>query len=709
MSTASTAAGPRVTSTQLLAFAANFEGNGGEFLHRLLALQCQLVEAEAGVLFRARPVAAKPAPPPSTVSPEVSREDSPENLEAAEAAQPQPTQTLEPQGNGASSAAVGELVAQVQGDREGDGEGVADGEGEVTSEGDEDSRAVEMELEVIAAHPALRRDRAMPQWLAGAIEGLKSLLASEEAVASAVVEPDRWAGMLPAPRVLLVPLRAQRAGDGVAAFLIHAHSESQVQQYCRLLELTAGLVTMFEMRMQLRQRQQAVRSVRAAVSVLSAVNEQTRLQAAGMAFCNQLATLYGAERVALGYLSGRYVKLRAMSHTERFTRKMQVVQDLEAAMEEALDQDSEVAYPTPEGAGYVNRAAAELSKRHGQGVVCCLPLRRAGKVEAVLALERSADRPFAADEIERLRLTAELCTARLLDLYATDRWFGARWVNATRKGLAGLVGPQHTWAKVAALAVLGLLLFAFFVQGPIRTDATFVVEAQTRQVVPAPFDGYLATVDTEPGDEVIAGKTVLATLDTADLRLEKSAAQAEYAAHMKESELALREGKTSEGKIAEAQARQSQARIDLLQHQIEQATLIAPITGKVVEGDLKKQLGAPVKTGDVLFEIAPVEAIRAKLYVPDTNAGDVRKDQVGQLAAAAFPGHYLKFHIERVNPVAEVVNNQNVIAVRAILDESDARLRPGMEGLAKIDTGRANYLTIWTRDLVNWVRMKLWL
>jgi len=35
-------------------------------------------------------------------------------------------------------------------------------------------------------------------------------------------------------------------------------------------------------------------------------------------------------------------------------------------------------------------------------------------------------------------------------------------------------------------------------------------------------------------------------------------------------------------------------------------------------------------------------------------------------------------------------------------------MRPGMEGVAKISIDRRHLVWIWTRRLVNWVRMKLW-
>ena len=66
-----------------------------------------------------------------------------------------------------------------------------------------------------------------------------------------------------------------------------------------------------------------------------------------MAFCNEIAAQWQCERVSLGFLKGRYVQLKAMSHTEDFSRKMKVVQDIESAMEECLDQDTEILVPAP--------------------------------------------------------------------------------------------------------------------------------------------------------------------------------------------------------------------------------------------------------------------------------------------------------------------------------------------------------------------------
>ena len=172
--------------------------------------------------------------------------------------------------------------------------------------------------------------------------------------------------------------------------------------------------------------------LRMAIETLACTNEPTRFTAAAMALCNQLAARWKATRASVGLLKGRAVKLAAMSHTEKFTRQMQLVQDIEGAMEECLDQDVEVLFPAGVAATYVARTTETLATRHGPSTVLSLPLRRGGEVVAVVLLERKADAPFVTEEIETLRLTCDLVTPRMIDLHETDKWIGARALAASR-------------------------------------------------------------------------------------------------------------------------------------------------------------------------------------------------------------------------------------------------------------------------------------
>jgi hypothetical protein len=36
------------------------------------------------------------------------------------------------------------------------------------------------------------------------------------------------------------------------------------------------------------------------------------------------------------------------------------------------------------------------------------------------------------------------------------------------------------------------------------------------------------------------------------------------------------------------------------------------------------------------------------------------------------------------------------------------RLRPGMEGVGKVEIGSRRLIWIWTHELIDWARLKLW-
>ena len=68
-----------------------------------------------------------------------------------------------------------------------------------------------------------------------------------------------------------------------------------------------------------------------------------RFAAATMALATELATHLGCERVSIGLVRERRVKLTALSHSTGFSDKQQLIQTIEAAMGEALDRETTIA------------------------------------------------------------------------------------------------------------------------------------------------------------------------------------------------------------------------------------------------------------------------------------------------------------------------------------------------------------------------------
>jgi multidrug efflux pump subunit AcrA (membrane-fusion protein) len=508
---------------------------------------------------------------------------------------------------------------------------------------------------------------------------------------------------------ILLPLQLQSSGPILEAFLVKTANRAALESTQRLLQLTVVLVGLTDQNAVRLRAEGSHTKLHQAMATLSAANCHNRFVSVAMSVCNELAAQWKCESVSLGFLKGRYIRVKAISHTEHFGGKMRLVQDIEATMEECLDQDSEVVFPASDEETCVYRAAQEFSSQHNRASLLSLPLRHEGQPEAVVTLERPADRAFTPEEVEAIRLTCDLCSPRLMNLRHYDRWIGARAAAGVQRGLATVLGAQHTWAKLVAVGVFGLAVFLTFARGWYRVKAPFTLEAVSQYKITAPFDGYIKDVHVEVGDQIVEKQTTLAELDTAELRLQLASTRAEQAGYFKQADAAMRDGRIAEAQIARANADKAQALIDLYNYRIDQARILAPLTGTLVTGDLKRQIGAPVETGKVLFEIAPLDSLRAEAYVPEDEVTEVKPGQQGLLATASFPGQRIRFIVERVNPAAEVVNNRNVFKVRVRLIGTKPWLRPGMEGVAKIAVEKRRYAWIWSRKVVNWIRMKLWI
>jgi biotin carboxyl carrier protein len=563
-------------------------------------------------------------------------------------------------------------------------------------------------IDVLAIYPLFQRGADVPQWLVESVELVREIRNAEPPV----VKPLEQSSDQEQPtrnHVVMIPLKMAEIDNAIVAFKIETEDRSILEEKSQQLQLIVGMLNYTEARSTRSVGQERLTRLQQAMEILSTVNQQEKFISAAMTFCNEAASKWQCERASIGFLEGRYVQIKAMSHTEDYSRKMKVAQDIESAMEECLDQDIEILSPAEREVTYICRAADRLSEQYGRQTVLSLPLRTNGQAMAVLTLERPVDKVFSTDQIETVRLTCELCATRLKDLYEYNRWFGATTAIKTRKFFAGFLGPRHTWAKVAAILCFGVILFLIFAKGQFRPKAPFVLEATYQQVVPAPFDGYIKSVEVEVGENIEGNVSILASLDTAELRLQLAAAKAEKAGYLKQESAYMRDNETAQAQIARANADKAQAQIDLLNYYIQQANIISPINGIVVKGDLKRQIGAPVKTGDLLFEVCPLEALRAELMVPEDLIFDIQVGQKGRLATASYPGKPTSFVVERINPIAEVVNQRNVFKVRVRLLDTYPWMRPGMEGVAKVSVGKRRYIWIWTRKITNWIRMKFWL
>ena len=505
-----------------------------------------------------------------------------------------------------------------------------------------------------------------------------------------------------------VRLKLSRAEDEVIfASQLKDFTASAANEALARLRLVADVPAAFQQNLLAQKARNDVEKFAAVLDLNVPVNDATKFLSAALAFCNGVASRFRCDRVSLGWLEGGYIKLRAMSRTEQFNRQMAAAQALEVAMEECVDQDEEILWPSPEGITTVARDHEKFSVEQKSGNICSVPLRLDGKVVGVLTCERS-DASFTAVELQQIRLGCDQVVRRLSELKNYDRWFGARWAAHTREYFSRWLGPEHTWSKVTAIFLALVLLALFLVRVNYRVEGNFILRSDEAEYLTAPFDGYIDQVFVRAGDRVEKDHPLL-TLNRSELLLDQSAALADVVRYQREAEKARAANSIAEMRIADAQAQQAQARLDLVRYRLDNAIIKSTFDGVVVEGDLRERIASPVKQGDALFKVARVDTLYAEAEIGERDVQEILGKSKGEIAFVTQPKIKYPVTLQIVQPAAVTKKDGNVFIVRLKPDNGAVQWwRPGMTGLCKISTEKRTLFWILTHRTVDFLRMKLW-
>ncbi|MBN1685326.1 MAG: HlyD family efflux transporter periplasmic adaptor subunit, partial [Spirochaetales bacterium] len=442
------------------------------------------------------------------------------------------------------------------------------------------------------------------------------------------------------------------------------------------------------------------------LDLMALINEQKRFLATLMTFCNELAFRQNCERVSIGWMENSYIRLRAISHVDRFDKKSEAVQRLEQTMEEAFDQNAEIVYPNIHS-GVVYREHQNYSRTYDVTNVCSVPIRVDDKPVAVATFERNSE-PFTELELRLLRLACDQTARRLSDLRMKDRWIGARIARGIRDGLGKIVGYEHTWAKVIGVGVAAAIGLLIFSDMEYRVKAPVILRTDDVAYITAPFAGHIDQVNVRVGDEVSMGDELL-NLDDKNLHLQRAALTAEQSQYTREYEKARAQNELAEMRINQARRDQAAARLALLDYHLSQSVLLAPFDGIIVEGDLRERLGAPVEQGEMLFKLARVDKLYAELEIDEADIHEISISQAAQMALAASPQLNFPMTVFRIEPVAEAKEKGNVFIIHCSFPEGVKDWwRPGMTGVAKISAGKRGILWVLTHRTIDFFSMRLW-
>ena len=153
----------------------------------------------------------------------------------------------------------------------------------------------------------------------------------------------------PVSTLVAVPLGAGSQLSAIAAVaLTTSHGSPPVapQTVADQLRWGAGWLEVLPWVRRLNDAASSTAQAAACLDLFAVIGEQPRFRGMAIAAVNDLATRLRCDRVSLGIVGRNgMVKMRAISHSATFKDQGRLVDNIENAMEEAVDQSRPIAYP----------------------------------------------------------------------------------------------------------------------------------------------------------------------------------------------------------------------------------------------------------------------------------------------------------------------------------------------------------------------------
>jgi HlyD family secretion protein len=302
------------------------------------------------------------------------------------------------------------------------------------------------------------------------------------------------------------------------------------------------------------------------------------------------------------------------------------------------------------------------------------------------------------------------------------------------------IRPGRTLARATVLLLASLACRGEKEQPlPIETAAaarrTIVSEATASgQVEPinvievkSKSSGQIIEMPVETGSQVRPGDLLIqldprdvnqqlaqaqADLEAAKARLDVSKAQKERNDKMfADKIITAQEYESSQLDYANSVAAEIRARaaVDLANQRVEEARVVAPVTGTIIEkpvslGQVIASATNSASGGTILLRMADLSKVRVRALFNETDIGAVVPGQPASVTVDAYPERPFQGTVEKIEPSAVVQSSVTMFPVLVTLDNREGLLKPGMNGEVTVLVDRRENVLAVPNDAVRTTR-----
>ncbi len=261
----------------------------------------------------------------------------------------------------------------------------------------------------------------------------------------------------------------------------------------------------------------------------------------------------------------------------------------------------------------------------------------------------------------------------------------------------------------------------------VDAQATGVVEPINVIEVKSKASGMIVRLPVETGSQVRAG-ALLVQVDTRDVKNQVEQAAADLRSAQAALAVATAQQQRAEGlhaariittqeyETAQLALTQAQGQIvrattnmDLAQQRLEDATVVAPVSGTIIdkpvsEGQVIASATGSVSGGTTLLRMADLSRVRVRALVNETDIGSIRAGQEARVTVDAYPDRPFDGRVEKVEPQAVVQQSVTMFPVIVALENREGLLKPGMNGEVSVLVERRTAVLAVSNDAVRTVR-----
>jgi RND family efflux transporter MFP subunit len=444
------------------------------------------------------------------------------------------------------------------------------------------------------------------------------------------------------------------------------------------------------------------------IQLMTNLLKENSLQETVIGLVNFFATQLQASRVSFGLLENNAVELTAVSFSANFDKRTGAMQAISDAMDEAVDQRMNIHVDdkctSDEETLKIQRCHEQLLREQQASAIDSFLVRKESRIIGVLTIEYKT----IPTQQNSLLEPALVLVSNLIALkQASENNIRQQIKARLQKKLHPVLGEKKLTRKIAALSAI-TLFFILLIPANYWVTSEASVQSTYKYLVVSPQEGYLQTIKAFPGAYVKKGD-LLAQLDDEDLRLERRKIFSQMQQSQQEYDNALANSNRAQAAIANEKVEQTTSQLQLIEQQQSRTQLVASSDGIITSDDISHSLGAPVKQGQILFEISANQGYLVQLWVDERDIAGLKPGQLCKIKLTSIPNEVFEASVKSITPISEIRDGKNYFRVEATLNRETAELRPGMTGSGKVLAGRELLGWIWFHDIWYWLRLTLWL